>query len=112
MMPRTKSARPVDKHVGSQVRMRRLMLAMSQTTLGEAVGVSFQQVQKYENGMNRIGASRLMQIAQILQVPAAFFFDGASPLFGGQIRSQKARPRSPGIVSSSRTISSTDRATD
>jgi transcriptional regulator with XRE-family HTH domain len=57
--------------------MRRLMLDMSQTTLGEAVGVSFQQVQKYENGVNRIGASRLLQIAHILGVPAAFFFDGA-----------------------------------
>jgi transcriptional regulator with XRE-family HTH domain len=57
--------------------MRRLMLDMSQTTLGEAIGVSFQQVQKYENGMNRIGASRLLQIAAILQVPAAVFFDGA-----------------------------------
>jgi transcriptional regulator with XRE-family HTH domain len=76
-MKRAKSARPVDKHVGSRVRMRRLMLDMSQTTLGEAVGVSFQQVQKYENGVNRIGASRLLQIAHILGVPAAFFFDGA-----------------------------------
>jgi transcriptional regulator with XRE-family HTH domain len=56
--------------------MRRLMLDMSQTALGEAVGVSFQQVQKYENGTNRIGASRLQRIAHILEVPAAFFFVG------------------------------------
>jgi transcriptional regulator with XRE-family HTH domain len=57
--------------------MRRLMLDMSQTALGEAVGVSFQQVQKYEIGINRIGASRLLEIARTLQVPAAFFFDDA-----------------------------------
>jgi transcriptional regulator with XRE-family HTH domain len=57
--------------------MRRLMLAMSQTALGEAVGVSFQQIQKYEIGRNRIGASRLLEIARTLQVPAAFFFDDA-----------------------------------
>jgi len=69
MVPRSKSGRPVDKHVGSRVRMRRLMLDMSQTALGEAVGVSFQQVQKYENGTNRIGASRLQRIAHILEVP-------------------------------------------
>jgi transcriptional regulator with XRE-family HTH domain len=76
-MKRAKSGRPVDKHVGKRVRMRRLMLNMSQTALGEAVGVSFQQVQKYENGVNRIGASRLQHIARILGVPAAFLFDGA-----------------------------------
>jgi transcriptional regulator with XRE-family HTH domain len=77
MVKRAKSARPVDKHVGSRVRMRRLILDMSQTALGEAVGVSFQQIQKYENGVNRIGASRLQYIAHILGVSAAFFFDGA-----------------------------------
>jgi transcriptional regulator with XRE-family HTH domain len=71
-----RSPNPIDKHVGSRVRMRRIMLDMSQTTLGDRLGVSFQQVQKYENGMNRIGASRLLHIAEILQVPVAFFFDG------------------------------------
>jgi transcriptional regulator with XRE-family HTH domain len=70
-MKRAESGRPVDKNVGNRVRMRRLMLNMSQTALGEAVGVSFQQVQKYENGVNRIGASRLQHIAHILGVPAA-----------------------------------------
>jgi transcriptional regulator with XRE-family HTH domain len=85
MVPRSKSGRPVDKHVGSRVRMRRLMLDMSQTALGEAVGVSFQQVQKYGNGTNRIGASRLQRIAHILEVPAAFFFDGApGPQWNGE----------------------------
>ena len=67
----------MDKHVGSRVRMRRMMLAMSQEKLGAALGLTFQQVQKYEKGTNRIGASRLQQISQILQVPVAFFFEGA-----------------------------------
>jgi transcriptional regulator with XRE-family HTH domain len=68
---------PIDKHVGSRVRMRRLMLEMSHTRLAEGLGLTFQQVQKYEKGANRIGASRLQQISQILQVPVPFFFDGA-----------------------------------
>src|SRR6516164_11762641 len=68
---------PVDKHVGSRVRMRRQMLAMSQTQLGDALGLTFQQVQKYEKGTNRMGASRLQQMSDILQVPVEFFFEGA-----------------------------------
>jgi transcriptional regulator with XRE-family HTH domain len=64
-----KSLNPVDKHVGGRVRMRRLVLAMSQEKLGDALGLTFQQVQKYEKGTNRIGASRLHQISHILQVP-------------------------------------------
>jgi transcriptional regulator with XRE-family HTH domain len=64
----TKSPNPVDKHVGSRVRMRRMMLDMSQTTLADGLGLTFQQVQKYEKGTNRIGASRLQQIGHILQV--------------------------------------------
>jgi transcriptional regulator with XRE-family HTH domain len=70
-----KATNSVDKQVGSRVRMRRQMLAMSQEKLGNALGLSFQQVQKYEKGMNRIGASRLQQIGEILQVPASFFFE-------------------------------------
>ena len=72
-----KAPNPVDKHVGRRVRMRRKMLAMSQGKLGRALGLSFQQVQKYEKGANRIGGSRLQQISQILQVPVAFFFEDA-----------------------------------
>jgi transcriptional regulator with XRE-family HTH domain len=68
---------PVDKHVGSRVRMRRQMLAMSQAQLGDALGLTFQQVQKYEKGTNRMGASRLQQMSDILQVPVEFFFEGA-----------------------------------
>ena len=72
-----KAPNPTDKHVGARVRMRRMMLGMSQEKLGDALGLTFQQVQKYEKGANRIGASRLQQIAQILQVPVSFFFEGA-----------------------------------
>ena len=72
-----KAPNPTDKHVGARVRMRRMMLSMSQEKLGDALGLTFQQVQKYEKGANRIGASRLQQIANILQVPVAFFFEGA-----------------------------------
>ena len=72
-----KTPYPVDRHVGDRLRMRRLMLAMSQEKIGEALGLTFQQVQKYEKGANRIGASRLQQISQILQVPVSFFFEGA-----------------------------------
>jgi transcriptional regulator with XRE-family HTH domain len=73
----TKAPNPVDKYVGSRVRMRRIMLGMSQEKLGEALGLTFQQVQKYEKGTNRIGASRLQQISEILQVPVSFLFDGS-----------------------------------
>ena len=72
----TKSPSPTDRHVGARVRMRRMMLGMSQTKLGDAIGLTFRQVQKYERGTNRIGASRLQQIAHILQVPVSFFFEG------------------------------------
>jgi transcriptional regulator with XRE-family HTH domain len=73
-----KSPNPTDKYVGSRVRMRRLMLSMSQEKLGEKLGLTFQQVQKYEKGTNRIGASRLQHISQILKVPVSFFFEGVS----------------------------------
>jgi transcriptional regulator with XRE-family HTH domain len=72
-----KAPNPIDKHVGRRVRMRRKMLAMSQEKLGAALGLTFQQVQKYENGTNRMGASRLQQMSHILQVPVEFFFEGA-----------------------------------
>jgi transcriptional regulator with XRE-family HTH domain len=71
-----KAPNPVDRHIGARLRMRRKMLAMSQTELGDALGITYQQVQKNERGTNRIGASRLQQISHILQVPIAFFFEG------------------------------------
>src|SRR2546425_7228973 len=92
-----KAPNPIDKHVGSRVRMRRMMLEMSQTKLGDALGLTFQQVQKYEKGTNRISASRLQQTAHILQVPAPFFFEGA-PHLPGQAAGSGEVP-SPAYVS-------------
>ncbi|MBU6507752.1 MAG: helix-turn-helix domain-containing protein [Alphaproteobacteria bacterium] len=66
---------PIDVHVGARVRLRRTLLGMSQEKLGHAIGLTFQQVQKYERGTNRIGASRLHELAQVLDVPVAFFFE-------------------------------------
>ena len=88
-----KAPNPIDKHVGSRVRMRRMMLAMSQEKLGDALGLTFQQVQKYEKGTNRIGASRLQQISDILQVPVAFFFEGAPTLQGRRTGAGRALSR-------------------
>jgi transcriptional regulator with XRE-family HTH domain len=92
-----KAPNPIDRHVGSRVRMRRMMLAMSQEKLGDALGLTFQQVQKYEKGTNRIGASRLQQISHILQVPVAFFFEGAPNLHSSADGSKEAP--SPAYVS-------------
>src|SRR2546430_8237952 len=77
-----KAPNPIDQHVGSRVRMRRMMLGMSQEKLGDGLGLTFQQVQKYEKGTNRMGASRLQHISQLLQVPVPFFFEGAPQLTG------------------------------
>jgi transcriptional regulator with XRE-family HTH domain len=88
---------PIDKHVGSRVRMRRMMLSMSQEKLGDALGLTFQQVQKYEKGTNRIGASRLQQIATVLSVPVSFFFEGA-PIPDGS-GGGLSEPASPAYVS-------------
>ena len=71
------SPNAIDRHVGARIRMQRMVRGMSQSKIGNAVGVSFQQVQKYENGTNRIGASRLQQIANVLKVTPDFFFEGA-----------------------------------
>lgn len=88
---------PIDKHVGSRVRMRRMMISMSQEKLGDALGLTFQQVQKYEKGTNRIGASRLQQISGILGVPVSFFFEGAPTV--GSKTGGKVETVSPSIIS-------------
>src|SRR3954464_3363390 len=88
----TKAPNPVDKYVGSRVRMRRIMLGMSQEKLGEALGLTFQQVQKYEKGTNRIGASRIQQISGILQVPVSFLFEGGPGGVNADGRSEAAPP--------------------
>ena len=70
---------PIDVHVGGRIRLRRTLLGMSQEKLGEALGLTFQQIQKYERGVNRIGASRLFDLARVLDVPVAYFFEEMSP---------------------------------
>lgn len=77
-------AHPVDVHVGKRVRHRRWMVGMTQQKLAESVGIKFQQIQKYETGMNRISASRLWDIAEALEVPVSFFFDGLGNGEAGQ----------------------------
>ena len=72
-----RSPNPIDQYVGARIRMRRIMLGMSQERLGDAIGLTFQQIQKYEKGTNRIGASRLQQVGTVLNVPVEFFFEGA-----------------------------------
>lgn len=79
MAPR-KQPNPIDIHVGSRLKLRRTMVGMTQEKLGEQLGVTFQQIQKYEKGTNRIGASRLQEISEILSAPVSFFFEEASPL--------------------------------
>ncbi|WP_426956051.1 helix-turn-helix domain-containing protein [Muricoccus radiodurans] len=74
---------PIDVHVGTRVRLRRTLLGLSQEKLGEALGLTFQQVQKYERGVNRIGASRLFDLARVLDVPIGFFFDDMPDSLGG-----------------------------
>ena len=77
-MPK-KQANPVDAHVGHRVRLRRMLVGMSQERLGELLGLTFQQVQKYEKGVNRIGAGRLYELAGILGVPVSFFYEDLTP---------------------------------
>src|ERR1700677_2015913 len=94
-----KAPNPIDKHVGSRVRMRRMMLGMSQEKLGNNLGLTFQQVQKYEKGTNRIGASRLQQISHILQVSVSFFFEGAPANANTPQRDGMGEAPSPAYVS-------------
>ncbi|MCP8897290.1 helix-turn-helix domain-containing protein [Shinella daejeonensis] len=77
MAENKKKPNPIDIHVGSRIRLRRTMLGMSQEKLGESLGITFQQIQKYEKGTNRVGASRLQNISTILNVPVSFFFEDA-----------------------------------
>lgn len=77
--PKLGRPNPIDIHVGSRVRLQRIILGLSQETLGEKIGLTFQQVQKYERGANRIGASRLWELSKVLHVPVEFFFDEMSP---------------------------------
>src|SRR4051794_38076838 len=78
--PKMETPNPIDVRVGARLRLRRNMLGLSQEKLGEAIGLTFQQVQKYERGANRIGASRLHELSRVLDVPVSFFFDDTDPV--------------------------------
>jgi len=86
----TGRANSLDAHVGGRVRLRRTLLGMSQEKLADALGITFQQVQKYERGVNRVGASRLYDLSKILDVPVGFFFDG---MIAANKGSKKAKPQ-------------------
>ena len=97
---------PIDVHVGGRIRLRRTLLQMSQERLGDALGLTFQQVQKYERGANRVGASRLFNLSRVLDVPVSFFFDDMPTSYGtgGGTRMPMPQPqcrrRSPGCAAS------------
>jgi len=90
--PKMDKPNPVDVHVGARVRLRRTLLGMSQEKLGDAIGLTFQQVQKYERGANRIGASRLFDLSRVLDVPVSFFFDDMPGEGGGASVHDAAMP--------------------
>ena len=99
--PRVPRSRPVDAYIGSRLRLRRTLMGMSQEKLADAVGLTFQQIQKYEKGANRIGASRLYQFSRILDVPPSYFFDSMpleispQPVQFGATVAEEILPRDP-----------------
>ena len=98
---------PVDVHVGGRVRLRRLLLGMSQTDLGKALGVTFQQIQKNESGFNRIGASRLYQLSHVLDMPLSYFFDDMPPLEEADkagLRGGVQEPSAPDLMNKRETL--------
>jgi transcriptional regulator with XRE-family HTH domain len=95
--PTEKVPKAIDVHVGSRVRLRRTLLGMTQETLGERLGLTFQQVQKYERGTNRIGASRLFDLARILDVPISFFFDDLPDDAGGATSGSRLQQSGAGM---------------
>lgn len=97
MVENKKKPNPIDIHVGSRIRLRRTMLGMSQEKLGESLGITFQQIQKYEKGTNRVGASRLQNISSILNVPVSFFFEDV-PGEGGAGSGMSESPSSNYVV--------------
>src|ERR1700728_3825063 len=90
---------PIDVHVGARIRLRRTLLGMSQERLGEALGLTFQQVQKYERGVNRVGASRLFDLSRVLDVPISFFFDDMPDSLSSSFGAQSSR-RAAGFTES------------
>src|SRR6185437_16017207 len=96
-MPK-KQANPIDIQVGNRVRIRRMLIGMSQEKLGDLLGLTFQQVQKYEKGVNRIGAGRLFEIAKILDVKIDYFYEGASELMSGLARGFAEDSNAPPVL--------------
>jgi transcriptional regulator with XRE-family HTH domain len=96
--PRNDEPSPLDVHIGGRIRLRRTLLGFSQAKLATAIGLTFQQIQKYEHGSNRIGASRLHQLSRVLEVPVDFFFEDAPPLTaaGAQGLAEEAEPYDAG----------------
>jgi transcriptional regulator with XRE-family HTH domain len=95
-----KQANPIDVQVGNRVRIRRMLIGMSQERLGDLLGLTFQQVQKYEKGVNRIGAGRLFEVARILNVPIDFFYEGLNTIQPGAGEGEAAAPPVMEFVSS------------
>jgi len=95
---KTRKPNPVDIHVGGRIRLRRMMSGLSQERLGEQMGLTFQQIQKYEKGANRVGASRLFQLAQVLDVPVSYFFDDLASEEDSQSPSGFAESKSQDFV--------------
>ncbi len=107
MTDNKKRPNPIDVYVGTRIRLRRNLIAMSQEKLGERLGITFQQVQKYEKGTNRVGASRLKSIAEIMGVPVEFFFEDAPSEQGGLhtgFREAPSTPLVPDFMSSTETV--------
>ena len=98
-MPK-KQANPIDAQVGNRVRLRRMLIGMSQERLGELLGLTFQQVQKYEKGVNRIGAGRLFEVSRILGVPIDYFYEGVNSQLAGGVAENEASPPVMEFVSS------------
>ncbi len=96
-MPK-KQANPIDAQVGNRVRLRRMLIGMSQERLGELLGLTFQQVQKYEKGVNRIGAGRLYEVSRILGVPIDYFYEGVNGQLAGAVQAANPGPESPPIM--------------
>jgi transcriptional regulator with XRE-family HTH domain len=100
----TSAPDPIDVHVGRQLRQRRNLLGMSQEKLAESLGVTFQQVQKYESGTNRVGASRLFQIGRALDVPVSYFFDGYTPTNSLPMAAEETPPLEDDLMTRKETL--------
>ncbi|MBV9330185.1 MAG: helix-turn-helix transcriptional regulator [Alphaproteobacteria bacterium] len=96
-MPK-KQANPIDAQVGNRVRLRRMLIGMSQEKLGDLLGLTFQQVQKYEKGVNRIGAGRLFEVSRILGVPVDYFYEGANGQNGAAGNAHHGGPAAPPVL--------------